>query len=123
MTTLDHARGKKAKRKARERQLEEAKRLAHLQKKRELRAAGIRVRSRYTRRRGIDYNREVAFEAKPAAGFYDTAADEERSEAVRKEFRPITLEQLEGKRRKVCHHYISRCWLTDFSLYLTVGNV
>lgn len=94
-------RGKKAKRKARERQLEEAKRLAHLQKKRELRAAGIRVRSRFTRRRGIDYNREVAFEAKPAAGFYDTAADEERTEVVRKEFRPITLEQLEGKRRKV----------------------
>lgn len=33
--------GKKAKRKAREKQLEEARRLASLQKKRELRAAGI----------------------------------------------------------------------------------
>ncbi len=33
--------GKKAKRKARERQLEEARRLAILQKKRELKAAGI----------------------------------------------------------------------------------
>ena len=37
-------RGKKAKRKAREKQLEEARRLAALQKKRELRAAGIEVR-------------------------------------------------------------------------------
>jgi pre-mRNA-splicing factor CDC5/CEF1 len=35
------ATGKKAKRKAREKQLEEAKRLASLQKKRELKAAGI----------------------------------------------------------------------------------
>lgn len=35
-----HHRGKKAKRKAREKQLEEARRLAALQKKRELKAAG-----------------------------------------------------------------------------------
>jgi pre-mRNA-splicing factor CDC5/CEF1 len=36
--------GKKAKRKAREKQLEEARRLASLQKKRELKAAGTAVR-------------------------------------------------------------------------------
>lgn len=38
--------GKKAKRKAREKQLEEARRLAYLQKKRELKAAGIELRQR-----------------------------------------------------------------------------
>ncbi|KAL4370061.1 hypothetical protein AHAS_Ahas06G0028100 [Arachis hypogaea] len=38
---LDNTKGKKAKRKAREKQLEEARRLASLQKKRELKAAGI----------------------------------------------------------------------------------
>lgn len=38
---LANTQGKKAKRKARERQLEEARRLAALQKKRELKAAGI----------------------------------------------------------------------------------
>lgn len=38
---LANTQGKKAKRKARERQLEEARRLASLQKSRELRAAGI----------------------------------------------------------------------------------
>merc|ERR1711879_117244 len=38
---LANTQGKKAKRKAREKQLEEARRLATLQKKRELRAAGI----------------------------------------------------------------------------------
>ena len=39
---LANTQGKKAKRKAREKQLEEARRLASLQKKRELRAAGIK---------------------------------------------------------------------------------
>lgn len=38
---LANTQGKKAKRKARERQLEEARRLASLQKRRELKAAGI----------------------------------------------------------------------------------
>ena len=38
---LANTQGKKAKRKARERQLEEARRLAVLQKKRELKAAGL----------------------------------------------------------------------------------
>jgi pre-mRNA-splicing factor CDC5/CEF1 len=38
---LANTQGKKAKRKAREKQLEEARRLASLQKRRELRAAGI----------------------------------------------------------------------------------
>jgi pre-mRNA-splicing factor CDC5/CEF1 len=38
---LANTQGKKAKRKAREKQLEEARRLASLQKRRELKAAGI----------------------------------------------------------------------------------
>lgn len=38
---LANTQGKKAKRKARERQMDEARRLASLQKRRELRAAGI----------------------------------------------------------------------------------
>ena len=61
-------RGKKAKRKAREKQLEEARRLAALQKKRELRAAGIQQRDMQRRNRGVNYNDEVAFEKKPAVG-------------------------------------------------------
>jgi len=44
---LANTQGKKAKRKARERQLEEARRLAVLQKKRELKAAGIMYVSFY----------------------------------------------------------------------------
>lgn len=102
MLCLCHAcRGKKAKRKSREKQLEEARRLASLQKKRELQAAGIELRQKGSRRRGINYNEEVAFEKKPAIGFYDTAEENQKSKEVGEEFRPQTLEQLEGRRRAV----------------------
>ena len=58
---LANTKGKKAKRKAREKQLEEARRLAQLQKQRELKAAGIDV-YRPMRVRGVDYNQEIPFE-------------------------------------------------------------
>jgi len=73
---LANTQGKKAKRKAREKQLEEARRLAALQKRRELRAAGIPVRRiGFTKRkykRTVDYNGEIPFEKVPAIGFYNT---------------------------------------------------
>ncbi|XP_068659643.1 cell division cycle 5-like protein [Aristolochia californica] len=93
---LANTRGKKAKRKAREKQLEEARRLASLQKRRELKAAGIDTRQRKRKRRGIDYNAEIPFEKRPPPGFYDTA-DEERP--VEQPKFPTTIEELEGKRR------------------------
>merc|ERR1711944_24322 len=62
---LANTQGKKAKRKAREKQLEEARRLATLQKKRELRAAGIRVKLFRLKKGQIDYNAEIPFEKKP----------------------------------------------------------
>ncbi|EGF96984.1 uncharacterized protein MELLADRAFT_46250, partial [Melampsora larici-populina 98AG31] len=68
---LANTQGKKAKRKARERQLEEARRLAMLQKKRELKAAGIMMRMR-PKKDGMDYNADIPFEKQPAPGFYDT---------------------------------------------------
>ncbi|CAG4991784.1 unnamed protein product [Parnassius apollo] len=72
---LANTQGKKAKRKAREKQLEEARRLAALQKRRELSAAGIAVPMRRKKKRGVDYNAEIPFEKKPAAGFYDTSTE------------------------------------------------
>lgn len=72
---LANTQGKKAKRKAREKQLEEARRLASLQKRRELRAAGIEVRRYFNRKRGVDYNLEIPFEKQPAIGFYDTTSE------------------------------------------------
>ncbi|KAL6500520.1 Cell cycle serine/threonine-protein kinase cdc5/MSD2 [Orobanche hederae] len=93
---LANTRGKKAKRKAREKQLEEARRLASLQKRRELKAAGINIRQRKRKRRGIDYNAEIAFEKKPPPGFYDVADEDRPTELVKF---PTTIEELEGERR------------------------
>ncbi|CAL5017587.1 unnamed protein product [Urochloa decumbens] len=93
---LANTRGKKAKRKAREKQLEEARRLASLQKRRELKAAGIDTRQRKRKRKGIDYNAEIAFEKRPPPGFYDTVGEDKPPEHV--QF-PTTIEDLEGKRR------------------------
>ncbi|EPZ35158.1 DUF3351 domain-containing protein [Rozella allomycis CSF55] len=68
--------GKKAKRKARERQLEEARRLSMIQKKREMRAAGIFVKSGIRkRRRDVDYNAEIPFQTPQVPGFYDTTEE------------------------------------------------
>ncbi|XP_059309078.1 cell division cycle 5-like protein isoform X2 [Lycium ferocissimum] len=93
---LANTRGKKAKRKAREKQLEEARRLASLQKRRELKAAGIDARQRKRKRRGIDYNAEIPFEKKPPPGFYDVT---EEDRPVDQPKFPTTIEELEGERR------------------------
>ncbi|GJJ11999.1 hypothetical protein Clacol_006237 [Clathrus columnatus] len=92
---LANTQGKKAKRKARERQLEEARRLAVLQKKRELKAAGIIMRHK-SKKKGMDYNADIPFEKKPAPGFYDTSEEQARVTAA-----PIgqSLRRLENKRK------------------------
>ncbi|KVI04792.1 cell division cycle 5-like protein [Cynara cardunculus var. scolymus] len=93
---LANTRGKKAKRKAREKQLEEARRLASLQKRRELKAAGIDNRHRKRKRKGIDYNAEIPFEKRPPPGFYDVT---DESSIVEQPKFPTTIEELEGERR------------------------
>merc|ERR1712025_1309180 len=94
---LANTQGKKAKRKAREKQLEEARRLATLQKKRELRAAGIRVKLFRQKRGRIDYNKEIPFEKKPAIGFYDTSNEEFVAPKAR--LTGLRQHQLDEKRR------------------------
>eukprot|EP00123_Amoebidium_parasiticum_P018459 comp24213_c0_seq2/m.44515 comp24213_c0_seq2/g.44515 ORF comp24213_c0_seq2/g.44515 comp24213_c0_seq2/m.44515 type:complete len:538 (-) comp24213_c0_seq2:14-1627(-) len=90
--------GKKAKRKAREKQLEEARRLASLQKRRELRAAGIVLAERRRKKRNqIDYNAEIPFEKKEPKGFYTTGDEKERE--ADPQFRVRTLADLEGRNR------------------------
>ncbi|KAI9491325.1 pre-mRNA splicing factor component-domain-containing protein [Zychaea mexicana] len=74
---LANTQGKKAKRKARERQLEEARRLASLQKRRELKAAGIHLRMK--RKKGdMDYNADIPFEKPVPLGFYDNTEEKSR---------------------------------------------
>ncbi|KAJ1845702.1 Pre-mRNA-splicing factor cef1, partial [Coemansia sp. RSA 2703] len=101
---LANTMGKKAKRKARERQLEEARRLASLQKRRELKAAGVELKTKKPKK-GVkfhsDYNAEIPFERKPMPGFYDTTEELARTDqgnhvdSVKGRF----LDTLEGKGR------------------------
>ncbi|XP_030380108.1 cell division cycle 5-like protein [Scaptodrosophila lebanonensis] len=93
---LANTQGKKAKRKAREKQLEEARRLATLQKRRELRAAGIGSGNR-KRIKGIDYNAEIPFEKRPASGFYDTS--EEVIQKNEPDFNKMRQQDLDGELR------------------------
>lgn len=83
-----NTRGKKAKRKARERQLEESHRLALLQKRRELKAAGINVKVTTVKKGQMDYNADIPFEKAPAPGFYDTTEEIDRNEKQRAAFDP-----------------------------------
>ncbi|KAL4400450.1 Pre-mRNA-splicing factor Cef1 [Malassezia pachydermatis] len=88
---LANTEGKKAKRKARERALDESRRLSTLQKRRELRAAGILAKGK-AKSAGIDYNAEIPFEKQPAPGFYDTT--EELAKTYEEPMRR-TLQQME----------------------------
>lgn len=94
---LANTQGKKAKRKAREKSLEEARRLASLQKRRELRAAGIDTFSKKKRQRGVDYNAEIPFEKKQPMGFFDPSSD---AAPAGKDFKKHSREEADGGARR-----------------------
>lgn len=80
---LASTKGKKAKRKAREKAMEESRRLSALQKKRELKAAGIELKAKQFRKRRrpeIDYNRSIPFYRQVPAGDFDTSSEDFLSE-------------------------------------------
>lgn len=95
---LANTQGKKAKRKARERQLEESRRLAVLQKRRELKNAGINIKITTKKKGQMDYNADIPFEKAPAAGFYDTLDEEAANEKEKEAFDP-RKQQLARKRQ------------------------
>jgi len=95
---LANVSGKKAKRKARERQLDESRRLALLQKRRELKAAGINIKITPKRGNHIDYNADVPLEREVPAGFYDTTQELDQNEKQREAFDP-RKQQLANKRK------------------------
>ncbi|KAK5657736.1 hypothetical protein OQA88_2809 [Cercophora sp. LCS_1] len=95
---LANTQGKKAKRKARERQQEESRRLAALQKRRELKTAGINIKVTTRKKGQMDYNADIPFEKKPVPGFYDTNEEIDRNEYQRKHFDPKKA-QVGGKRK------------------------
>ena len=95
---LANTQGKKAKRKARERQLEDSRRMALLQKRRELKNAGINIKITNRKKGQMDYNADIPFEKKAVPGFYDTTRENERNEKQREAFDP-RKQQLANKRK------------------------
>ncbi|KAJ2489941.1 Pre-mRNA-splicing factor cef1 [Coemansia sp. RSA 2050] len=98
---LANTQGKKAKRKARERQLEEARRLATLQKRRELKAAGIdlKIKKKKKDKLHLDYNAEIPYEKRPMPGFYDTTAELAQEDKGSASLKGRFLDSLEAKSR------------------------
>jgi pre-mRNA-splicing factor CDC5/CEF1 len=92
------SKGKKAKRKARERQLEESRRVAALQKRRELKMSGINIKIKTAKKGEMDYNADIPFERQPAPGFYDTREEQDVNEKERSSFDP-RKQQLAIKRK------------------------
>ncbi|KAL9190956.1 hypothetical protein ACHAXT_000662 [Thalassiosira profunda] len=107
---LANTQGKKAKRKAREKMLHEAKRLADLQKRRELKAAGLLSGEMKTRarkkNRDIDLGVEIPFHKPAPSGFHSTRDEDARAEGIRNQrlkdvdYRRITEAQYRSRDRE-----------------------
>ena len=87
---LANTQGKKAKRKGREKMLQEAKRLSDLQKRRELKAAGIisnKAKTKVSRkkRKEIDYGVEIPFHKPAPAGFHDVEEERIKTAEIQRE--------------------------------------
>ncbi|AWU73872.1 hypothetical protein CAS74_001675 [Pichia kudriavzevii] len=79
---LANTQGKKAKRKARERVLEESRRVAELLRRRDLKQVGIdaKLRPKKTFKEQMDYNADIAFERRPEKGPFDTSEEVQLNE-------------------------------------------
>ena len=102
---LANTQGKKAKRKDRERMLAQAKRLADLQKRRELKAAGLLSQKAATkarkRNRDIDLGVEIPFHKPAPAGLHDTSGEATRAESIRqKRWKSIDYKQINEQQYK-----------------------
>ena len=102
---LANTTGRKAKRKAREKQLLEARRMAQLQKRRELKAAGIikgdgKPRPNRRKKRNadeIDYNDEIPFLTPAPRGIHDTTTED--MQANNPQFKRMMADQVVGKQK------------------------
>lgn len=80
---LANTQGKKAKRKAREKQVDDSRRMAMLAKRRELKLAGINLKVLNKKKKQMDYDTDIPFEKQPALGFYDTSEEQISNEGER----------------------------------------
>ena len=86
---LANTQGKKAKRKQREQILNQAKRLADLQKRRELKQAGLlssQAKKKSSKRKNeIDFGVEIPFHKVAPAGFHDVSNEKDANEMIRQQ--------------------------------------
>lgn len=96
-----NTRGKKAKRKIREKQLEEARRLSNLQKKRELKSAGIEELSKPIRKKKAEtnYNVDIPFERVVPKGAFSGLDEKEDAAKIKKKGVDNSLLFLEKRNR------------------------
>lgn len=106
---LANTQGKKAKRKAREKMLEESKRISLLQKRRELKAAGVKVSlesKNKKRRKEFDYNADIPHEHEPQLGLYDAGEENEENRMEKLKFEReiakngMSLKEIDEKHEK-----------------------
>ncbi|CAI4683974.1 BDC_1c_G0042740.mRNA.1.CDS.1 [Saccharomyces cerevisiae] len=101
---LLNTQGKKATRKIRERMLEESKRIAELQKRRELKQAGINVAIKKPKKKygtDIDYNEDIVYEQAPMPGIYDTSTEDRQIKKKFEQFeRKVNRKGLDGNKDK-----------------------
>jgi pre-mRNA-splicing factor CDC5/CEF1 len=99
---LANTQGKKAKRKQREKMLAQAKRLSDLQKRRELKQAGLMshaAKKKAKRSKEIDLGVEIPFHKPAPAGFHDTSAEVSRTSTIReKRLSQVNFQQLNESR-------------------------
>lgn len=131
---LANTKGKKAKRKEREKIIEEARRLAQLQKIRELEMAGVeniptaKEIKRMRQKQDIDYNKDIPFKREIPEFVYKL----ESNETPKNTFfaSTISLQTLEGKRRdveeelmrKIDKKRIKRLKDTDYKAMIALKN-
>lgn len=105
---LANTQGKKAKRKERERMLDESKRIALLQKRRELKAAGVNVSlelKNKKRRKEFDYNADIPHEHAPPPGLFDVDQEDEVNTKERQIFQKqvnvkgLSVKEVDDKRK------------------------
>lgn len=101
---LVNTKGKRAKRKEREKMLQETKRISLLQKRRELKAAGIKVSLTSRNKKSskeMDYNADIPFEQTPSVGLYDIEDEEQENLQDTKDFeKNVTKQGLELEKKK-----------------------
>lgn len=106
---LANTQGKKAKRKDRERMLDESKRISLLQKRRELKAAGINVSLELKNRKKrseYDYNADIPHERMPPPGLFDISQEDESNDKDKTTFikqvnlKGISMKEVDDKHKQ-----------------------